>query len=105
MRSLLLAGLLGCILAGPAAAANEGARDYACLSSGDALEAVSTHQVVPPTRAIIQARAAAVHADVVRAVLCRHEDRLVYLVMALRDDGRLVRITVDAASGKVKSVY
>jgi uncharacterized membrane protein YkoI len=46
-----------------------------------------------------------VHADVVRAVLCRQEDRLVYLVMALRDDGRLVRITVDAASGKVKSVY
>jgi uncharacterized membrane protein YkoI len=105
MRPFLFAGLVGCILAAPGAGANDNPRDYECLSSGDALEAVSTRQVVPPARAIVQARAAAPDADVIRAVLCRQANRLVYLVMALREDGRLVRIAVDAPSGKVKSVY
>jgi uncharacterized membrane protein YkoI len=105
MWPFLLAGLIGCILAASEAGANENPRDLACLSSGDALEVVSTHQVVPPARAIVLARNAAPGADVLRAVLCRQTNALVYLVMALRKDGRLVRITVDAVSGKVKSVY
>jgi uncharacterized membrane protein YkoI len=101
----LLAGLIGCILAATGAGADDKPRGLECLSSGDALEVVSAHKVVPPGRAIVLARGAAPEADVVRAVLCRQGDTLVYLVMALREDGRLVRITVDAMSGKVKSVY
>ena len=105
MRPSLLAGLIGCVLAASGAGANDNPRGLECLSSGDALEVVSAHKVVPPERAVVLARGAAPNADVVRAVLCRQRDVLVYLVMALRADGRLVRVTVDASSGKVKSVY
>ena len=105
MRPFLFAGLLGCTLAASGAGANDNPRGLECLSSGDALEVVSAHKVLPPARAIVLARSAAPDSDVVRAVLCRQGDALVYLVMSLRADGRLVRVTVDAASGKVKSVY
>ena len=96
-------GLLGCVLHGPARAADRGAGEH-CLSSGDALEVVSAHQVVTPGAAIVVARQAVPNSDVLRAALCRDPGSLVYMIMALRKDGRLVRVVVDAPSGKVKAV-
>jgi uncharacterized membrane protein YkoI len=61
--------------------------------------------VVTPGRAIVLARGAAPGAEVRRAALCREGNQLVYLIMALRKDGRVVRVTVDALSAKVKSVH
>ncbi len=81
-----------------------GGLETACLSSGDATEAVTTHKVVPPGRAIVLARRAVPNADVLRAALCRDPEALVYRITVLRPDGRLVRVTVDAPSGKVKTV-
>ncbi|MBV9078170.1 MAG: PepSY domain-containing protein [Methylobacteriaceae bacterium] len=76
-----------------------------CLSSGDTLEIVSAKQVVAPGAAIVLAREAVPNADVLRASLCRDEDELVYRITVLRHDGRVVRVTVDAPSGKVKTVH
>ena len=48
MRGLMIGiGLLGCVLIGPARAGDRTAGEI-CLSSGDALEVVSAHQVVTP---------------------------------------------------------
>ena len=38
-----------------------------------------------------------------RARLCRETDTLVYRITALKRDGRVIRVVVDGASGKVVS--
>ena len=96
--------LIGCLAAAPGHAADE-PRRVACLSSGEALDAVSSHKVIEPDRAIVVARDAAPGKEIVRAALCRDGEELVYLVLALGRDGRLLRVTVDAAAGKVKLVH
>ena len=45
------------------------------------------------------------NADVVRANLCRSSDTLVYVIMALQKDGRVVQVMIDGSSGRVKSVH
>ena len=102
MSGLVLgAALVAGLLAGGHAAADHPA---GCLSSGDAFEAVASHQVVSPAAAIVAARQAVPNADVLRAALCREPGALVYLIMALRRDGRLMRVVVEAASGRIKTV-
>lgn len=92
-------------MAAGSAAAEDLPRHVDCLSSGDALEAVSSHKVIAPARAIVVARGAAPGGEIVRAALCRDGPSLVYLVLALGKDGRLLRVTVDATAGKVKFVH
>lgn len=72
-----------------------------CLPEADMAEAVSNSEVVRPVVALRAARRAAPGADMVRARLCRAEGKLVYIIVALRPDGRFVHVTVDGASGKV----
>jgi uncharacterized membrane protein YkoI len=66
-------------------------------------EAISANHVVQPVIAMKNARAAA-PGDVVRMRLCREEQDLVYLVTTVKKDGRVQRVTVEAASGKVTIV-
>lgn len=102
MRSLWFGvALLGFI---GVAQAENAANAQGCLSPGDTREAVSTNQVVAPVNAIRAARQAVPKADVVRARLCHQQEALVYVIMALRKDGRFVHVTVDASSGKVASI-
>jgi uncharacterized membrane protein YkoI len=97
--------LLG-FVAAPARSADEKPHvQVECLSSGDSLEAVSTRQVIEPAKAIALARNAAPGGEIVRASLCRDAGALVYLVLALKKDGRLIRVTVDATAGKVKAIH
>jgi uncharacterized membrane protein YkoI len=106
MRSFLLGLCLLGVAAAPVRSADEKPHQAVeCLSSGDALEAVSTRQVMEPTKAITLARNAAPGAEIVRASLCRDAGSLVYLVLALKKDGRLVRVTIDATAGKVKNIH
>ncbi len=106
MRDLIATCLVLCATALlvplPAAAQSDA---QGCLSSGDMSEAVAARQVVAPGAAIVLAREAVPDADVLRAALCRDPDALVYRIVVLRHDGRLVRVTVDAPSGKVKTVH
>jgi uncharacterized membrane protein YkoI len=75
-----------------------------CLP-GDTLEIVTARQVVEPTEALGRARQAVPHADVLRAALCHGPDSLVYRITVLRHDGRVIRVTVDAPSGKVTTIH
>jgi uncharacterized membrane protein YkoI len=104
MHSLLLAISL---LAGLGLAARaEGERDAPpCLSPGDTADIVTAHKVVAPGEALVRVRKAVPDSDVLRAALCRGGDALVYEVTVLRRDGKVVRVTVDAPSGKVKTIH
>jgi uncharacterized membrane protein YkoI len=75
-----------------------------CLREGEMAEAVSNAEVVRPVVALRAARRAAPGADMVRARLCRADGKLVYIIVALRTDGRFVHVTVDGASGKVAAM-
>ncbi len=102
MRDLIATCLVFCAVAFPAVAQSD---SQGCLSPGDMSEAVAARQVVAPGAAIVLAREAVPNADVLRAALCHDPDALVYRIVVLRHDGRLVRVTVDAPSGKVKTVH
>lgn len=72
-----------------------------CLSPADLREAVADKRVIEPVAAIRAARQVIPRAEIQRARLCRHEDGLVYLLTALRRDGRFVHVMVDAKTGEV----
>lgn len=105
--SALLVGV-GLVLAAaapsPRAAAASGERS-ACLSTGALYAETSAHTVLEPEAAIAAARGALPGADVLRAALCRGQEGLVYEVTLLGADGRLLRVTVDGVSGKIKTAH
>jgi uncharacterized membrane protein YkoI len=68
-------------------------------------EAVASKGVIAPASAVMTARRQVPNADVVRANLCRSSDTLVYVIMALQKDGRVVQVMIDGSSGRVKSVH
>ena len=68
-------------------------------------EAVASSDVIAPASAVMTARRQVPNSDVVRANLCRSSDTLVYVIMALQKDGRVVQVMIDGSSGRVKSVH
>jgi uncharacterized membrane protein YkoI len=76
-----------------------------CVPQREMLEIVSGKRVVTPASAIMTARREVPNADVLRANLCRSDESLIYVIVALRKDGRVVEVRIDAPSGNVKSVH
>jgi hypothetical protein len=95
---------IGAALLGSVGLARADGRALSCLDPGEMRETVAENKVVAPAIAVGTARHAVPGADIVRANLCRVENHLLYVIMALRRDGRFVYVTIDAASGKVKAV-
>ncbi|HEX8665734.1 MAG TPA: PepSY domain-containing protein [Beijerinckiaceae bacterium] len=75
-----------------------------CLEPGEMRETVADKKVVAPAIAVAAARRTVPGGEIVRANLCRVESHLLYIIMALRRDGRFVYVTIDAVSGKVRTV-
>jgi uncharacterized membrane protein YkoI len=100
--------LLGFVLLtawmGPAGAAERAVSETSCLSSGDTVEILNAHEVVRPSEVFVHVRRAVPNSEILRASLCRETDQLVYRIMLLTRDGRVVRVTVDAPSGKVVTI-
>lgn len=92
-------------LAGSAHAQSASAALRNCLPPREMQEAVASKGVVAPASAVITARRQVPNADVVRANLCRSSDTLVYVIMALQKNGRVVQVMIDGSSGRVKSVH
>ena len=97
---IALWGLTGSAHAQSAAAALQN-----CLPPREMQEAVASKGVIAPASAVMTARRQVPNADVVRANLCRSSDTLVYVIMALQKDGRVVQVMIDGSSGRVKSVH
>ena len=102
MRALLLIavwfGIMGAAHAQGAAALRD------CIGTREFQEIVASNTVVAPAAAVMAARRQFPDAEVVRANLCRNDNSLVYVIMALRKDGRIVQVMIDAPSGRIKSV-
>ena len=94
--ALLLSGVFA---TGPALAADR--PEHACLDKAEQRIAVATHRAVPLAQIIKSWRAQGHHGELVRARLCRHEDKLAYMLTLLGRSGKVVRTTVDAATGEV----
>lgn len=97
---IALWGLMGAAHAQSAASVLEN-----CLPPREMQEAVASKSIVTPASAVITARRQVPNADVVRANLCRSSDTLVYVIMALQKNGRIVQVMIDGSSGRVKSVH
>lgn len=74
-----------------------------CLSAEETREAVSDGRVMQPAAASRHAREAA-PGEVLRIRLCRQGDEFVYVVTTMKRDGRVARVTLDGASGKVADI-
>ncbi|WID96033.1 hypothetical protein QO058_25375 [Bosea vestrisii] len=74
-----------------------------CLSAQETREAVSDGKVMQPVTASRHAREAA-PGEVLRIRLCRQGDEFVYVVTTMKRDGRVARVTLDGASGKVADI-
>lgn len=98
-RLFLITALLGA-LAAPAWAADATPHRGTCLSKSEQRAAVAAQRAVPLARAIKTLRARGQRAEVVRARLCRRGDGLVYVLTLLAPSGKVVRSTVDAATGE-----
>ena len=75
-----------------------------CLAPGEMREVISTQALMPPANAVMLVQRQMPQADVVRANLCRTDNTLVYVIMALSKDGRLIQVMIDAPSGQIRSV-
>jgi len=99
-RSLPLILVLGLAAAPLAPASAADAPRMACLSKAEQRAAVASHKAVPLAKALKAPREHGRHAEAVRARLCRHGDKLVYVLTLLGRSGKVFTATVDAASGE-----
>lgn len=99
----LVIGLWGMMEAAHAQSAAAALKN--CLPPREMQEAVASKGIVAPATAVMTARRQVPNADVVRANLCRSSDALVYVIMALQKNGRIVQVMIDGPSGRVKSVH
>ncbi len=95
--------VLGCLVLGftaaPALAATP--PDHVCLTKAEQRAAVAEQKAIPLAKAIRNRREKGHHAELVRARLCHHGDKLVYVLTLLGRSGRVISETVDAANGEV----
>ncbi|MBV8825365.1 MAG: hypothetical protein JO084_00295 [Bradyrhizobiaceae bacterium] len=99
-RQLLLA-LVVLAAAGPAAAADPST----CLTQDQRRAAIATHRAIPLARAVRDIRHRTAGAEVVGARLCYRGSDLVYVLTVLARDGKVIRASVNAASGVLIDGY
>ena len=87
--------------AGPAAAADP----PTCLSPEQRRAAIATHRAIPLARVVRDVRGSMAGAEVVGARLCHRESELVYVLTVLTRDGKVFRVSVNAASGVLIDGY
>ena len=92
---LLALALGGAAAPGPATAADR----RVCLSQDERRAVIASHKAVPLGRAISAVKAR-IGGDIVKARLCRQEQKLVYLLTVLAQSGKVTRAQVNAADGQ-----
>jgi uncharacterized membrane protein YkoI len=83
----------------PVWAADASNRD-SCLTKAEQRAAVASNQAISLAQAIKSLREHRKHSELVRARLCRHDARLVYVLTLLGRSGKVVSATVDAVNGE-----
>lgn len=102
MRGRLLSLLLGgFLLASGPSGLGATAHAAGCLSAADARAAVQSGQAVALSRMLKTIRATVGGEILPPPQLCNAGGRLVYYVNVLTKNGKVARVTVDAASGSI----
>ena len=97
-RLLLVTLLLGLFVV-PVHAADAPSRD-SCLTKAEQRAAVAANQAISLAQAIKFLREHRKYSEVVRAHLCRHDGKLVYVLTLLGRSGKVVDVTIDAINGE-----
>jgi uncharacterized membrane protein YkoI len=92
---VILAGLM----AAPAKAADAPHRG-ACLTRAEQRAAVAANKAISLAQAIKLLREHRQYSEVVRARLCQHDQKLVYVLTLLGRSGKVVTATIDAVNGE-----
>ena len=95
--SKLVAALTLLLAVQTPAAADDALR---CLSRNEQRAAIADGRAVPLASARLALRLK-MPGELVKARLCQQPDRLIYLLTVLARDGKVRRVTVDAANGTV----
>src|SRR5215470_17182172 len=85
---------------GLSAMAAEAPHHDSCLTRAEQRTAVDDHKAISLAQAIKSLRQYRKHSEVVRARLCRRDDKLVYVLTLLGRSGKVIEATVDAVSGE-----
>jgi hypothetical protein len=96
---LLPAILLLCAFGLPAMAADVPPRG-ACLIKAEQRAVVAGKRAISLGQAIKSLREHKKYSEVVRARLCRHDEKLVYVLTLLGRSGKVLNVTVDAVTGE-----
>ena len=71
-----------------------------CLTKAEQRAAVAANHAISLAQAIKSLREQRKHSEIVRAQLCRHDNKLVYVLTLLGRSGKVVDATVDAVNGE-----
>jgi hypothetical protein len=71
-----------------------------CLTPTERREAIASRQAMPLSAAVKVLREHGRHGEVVRASLCRRDDRLVYELTVLARSGKVTRAVISAGDGE-----
>lgn len=93
--------LIAAVLAAACADGANGAELSGCLGKEQQRAALAAGRVISLSDA--KRAVAARKGEVVRARLCQRQNGLVYLLTLLARDGKVIHLTVDAASGRLAS--
>jgi hypothetical protein len=104
---VLPAAFVGCLL--PLAAqesvdVTQSTGALRCLSIAEMRHAVSVGEAVPQAIVLRSVKQATPRSDMLTLRLCETPHGLTYVMTALRREGRVVRVTLDARSGEVTSL-
>jgi hypothetical protein len=87
------------VLAMPAHAADAPQR-HSCLTKAEQRAAVAANRAIPLAQAIKLLREHRKYSEVVRARLCQHDQKLVYVLTLLGRSGKVITATIDAVNGE-----
>jgi uncharacterized membrane protein YkoI len=85
---------------GLSAMAAEASRHDSCLTRAEQRAAVDDQKAISLGQAIKSLRQYRKHSEVVRARLCRQNEKLVYVLTLLGRSGKVVDVTIDAVNGE-----
>ncbi len=95
LATVMIFGALGL----PAIAA-DAQHHGACLTKAEQRAAVDANRAISLAQAIKSLRQYRKYSEVVRARLCKHDEKLLYVLTLLGRSGKVVNVTVDAVSGE-----
>jgi hypothetical protein len=96
----LVAAILLLVAIGMPALAADAPYRGSCLTKTEQHAAVKANHAIPLAQAVKLLREHRRHSEIVRAQLCRQDDKFVYVLTLLGRSGKVVSATVDAVNGE-----